>query len=366
MHELKLGQNIIRLRREAGITQDQLASYIGVSKSSVSKWETNTSYPDIILLPQLATLFHVSVDELMGYEPQLTQESILSIYRELAEAFADDPRGTYQKAQEYSKKYYACFPFLYQMAVLLLNHFSCLEHPFDVLEEAIQLCKRIEAESDNPSLIKDTVVLEAMLLIHAQRPQEVLEILGEEIKPLSQESEILAACYQQMGNMEKVNEIQQVCIYQHLLYFVQDSINYMMMNLADERICKETIERLQPVFSNYQLDQLHVQSAIMFYLSAISVYVQYNEIEKALDMLEAYTKLWTKEGSDPFHLHGDAYFTKIETWMQNLQINTTTPLGKALMKKSIVASITDNPQFTALHEEFRYKTCVEKLQASMK
>ena len=52
MKPLKLGENIAALRRKANITQDQLANWIGVSKSSVSKWETNTSYPDIIFLPQ--------------------------------------------------------------------------------------------------------------------------------------------------------------------------------------------------------------------------------------------------------------------------------------------------------------------------
>ena len=54
MKPLKLGENIAALRRKANITQDQLANWIGVSKSSVSKWEPNPSYPDIIFLPQLA------------------------------------------------------------------------------------------------------------------------------------------------------------------------------------------------------------------------------------------------------------------------------------------------------------------------
>ena len=83
MKPLKLGENIAALRRKANITQDQLANWIGVSKSSVSKWETNTSYPDIIFLPQLATLFNVTVDELMGYEPQLTPVSYthLDVYK---------------------------------------------------------------------------------------------------------------------------------------------------------------------------------------------------------------------------------------------------------------------------------------------
>lgn len=57
MKEINLGHILIENRHKRGITQDELASYIGVSKAAVSKWETGTTYPDITLLPQLATYF---------------------------------------------------------------------------------------------------------------------------------------------------------------------------------------------------------------------------------------------------------------------------------------------------------------------
>jgi len=40
------------------------------------KWETASTYPDIALLPKLAAFFNISIDELIGYEPQLTKEAI--------------------------------------------------------------------------------------------------------------------------------------------------------------------------------------------------------------------------------------------------------------------------------------------------
>lgn len=53
-------------RKEKGITHEKLAEYIGVSKASVSKWESGQSYPGILLLLELATFFNISVDELLG------------------------------------------------------------------------------------------------------------------------------------------------------------------------------------------------------------------------------------------------------------------------------------------------------------
>ena len=59
-----IGMNIKQLRQEKHIKQDTLADAIGVSAQAVSKWETGASDPDIALLPQLATYFGVSIDEL--------------------------------------------------------------------------------------------------------------------------------------------------------------------------------------------------------------------------------------------------------------------------------------------------------------
>ncbi len=60
-----IGNRISRLRKSKGMSQEALAEKIGVSSQAVSKWENDQSCPDISLLPQLAKLLDVSVDELL-------------------------------------------------------------------------------------------------------------------------------------------------------------------------------------------------------------------------------------------------------------------------------------------------------------
>lgn len=55
MNTLQFADNLTRLRREKKVTQEELADFIGVTKASVSKWETRQSLPDILILPQLAS-----------------------------------------------------------------------------------------------------------------------------------------------------------------------------------------------------------------------------------------------------------------------------------------------------------------------
>lgn len=60
-----IGQNIMRLRRMANMTQLELAEKLNYSDKSVSKWEQGNGIPDVRILVQLADLFHVSVDDLV-------------------------------------------------------------------------------------------------------------------------------------------------------------------------------------------------------------------------------------------------------------------------------------------------------------
>ncbi|MBQ3355959.1 MAG: helix-turn-helix transcriptional regulator [Oscillospiraceae bacterium] len=61
-----LGDRIKYHRKRLGMTQEQLAERMGVSAQAVSKWENNQSCPDISVLPDLANVFGISVDELLG------------------------------------------------------------------------------------------------------------------------------------------------------------------------------------------------------------------------------------------------------------------------------------------------------------
>lgn len=63
---LLLGENVKRKRLEKGLTQEEVATHIGISAQSVSKWERSEGYPDIEMLPALANYFKISIDELLG------------------------------------------------------------------------------------------------------------------------------------------------------------------------------------------------------------------------------------------------------------------------------------------------------------
>ncbi|MBE6575318.1 MAG: helix-turn-helix transcriptional regulator [Ruminococcaceae bacterium] len=81
---LKIGENIRRYRREKSLSQEMLAERLGVSFQAVSKWERSETYPDVTLLPAIASFFHISVDELLGTEGIRESEEVDAIVAECA------------------------------------------------------------------------------------------------------------------------------------------------------------------------------------------------------------------------------------------------------------------------------------------
>lgn len=65
-NNLTLGSTIAYYRRLYSITQEELSRQLNISPQAVSKWEQEISSPDIMLLPLIADVFHISVDELFG------------------------------------------------------------------------------------------------------------------------------------------------------------------------------------------------------------------------------------------------------------------------------------------------------------
>lgn len=85
---MKLNEQIAYLRKQKGMTQEELAGRLGVTNQSVSKWESAQCCPDIGLLPAIADIFGVSIDTLMGREKQ---DSFENLYMQVKAYFTETP-----------------------------------------------------------------------------------------------------------------------------------------------------------------------------------------------------------------------------------------------------------------------------------
>ncbi len=156
MKQIHIGTIIAEKRKQKGLTQQALAEHVGISKPAVSKWESEQSYPDIELLPVLASFFDCTVDELLGYEPQLSRAEVQALYAKLSAEFVSQPfEKVYQKSRALLKQYFSCWVLQFYMALLWINHADIQKDKQKTKElyfEALEVLKRVEKGS------KDTVL----------------------------------------------------------------------------------------------------------------------------------------------------------------------------------------------------------------
>ncbi len=102
---MSIGNKIKELRKQRGITQEQLADSIGVSFQAVSKWENSVALPDITLVPVLAGYFNVSTDELFEFNLKEIEREIDSIVNEAYKFRESDYEKSRDIIEEGLKKY---------------------------------------------------------------------------------------------------------------------------------------------------------------------------------------------------------------------------------------------------------------------
>lgn len=134
---MSLNENIRKLRKEKGMTQEQLAEVMGITVGAVSKWESGLSNPDISLLPKLAELFGISIDVLFDY--QVTITSAGELVKELRELrFAKRYDEAVRKAEEGLKRYPNHFELVYH-AAFVFRAKGMERHDKTALKRALEL-----------------------------------------------------------------------------------------------------------------------------------------------------------------------------------------------------------------------------------
>lgn len=366
MKELNIAKTIIRKRREKGITQEELAEYVGVSKASVSKWETGQSYPDIALLPQLAAYFNISIDQLMDYSPQLTKDDIKKLYHNLAKEFSEKPFDeVYLHCEELIKKYYACFPFLIQMCVLYINHHMLAGDPEKgtaMIEEVMELCIRIKTESEDSRLANQATQFQGLCLLMLNRPLETVELLEDASSlPTADDCSLLANAYLALGKPNKAEEVLQGNFYTHLMIMLSEVP--IMISTSSDNLSKAEliIERAFGLAELFNVEELNFNTVLILCLAAAETYAKAGEQAKALKYLEEYTDICGRVRF-PVILRGDSFFDRIDCILDGMDLEAKAPREETVIRESMIQALSANPAFEQLTRLPEYQALIRKLK----
>ncbi len=158
--QIMLGEKIKELRKRDGRKQDDMAAALGVTGQAISRWESDKGYPDMEMIPAIANYFHVTIDELFGYDNDRNVR--LSECLKKADAMVKpgfkETKESVRKWESFLREALAEFPNEWKLQFRLAMALQAKSHLVDKsqkektesLRESAELLKQAKSSTEDP------------------------------------------------------------------------------------------------------------------------------------------------------------------------------------------------------------------------
>lgn len=361
---IRIGEVILQERTKRSLTQQQVAEFLNVTKATISKWEKGTSYPDITLLPVIASYFDITVDALLNAKQIMSKKEIRKWYKRFAERFSNEPFVlVHTDLNQFIKLYYDDENFLLQMSILLLNHAELAPESNEIFHQIIDMLERVESISTDVWIRRQANAIISTTALFNAEPKVALERLEDSVRPMLGEEMILSKAHEALGEVEEAKKVLQAMMYQQIIALLGGSSAYLKHALADEGAFLETIKRGEGMIALYKVDQLHPNISLQFYFAV----AQYSAIKEKETLCEEYLSKYANlvsTGLLPFRLKADAYFNLLDDWFETLDLGAGAPREENVIIESIMQSL-ELPIFEQYKGKRWFMAIKEKLQFSI-
>ena len=358
--QLYIGDNIKRLRRQKGVTQETLAERMHVSAAAVSKWERNETLPDISMVLPLASYFGVSTDEILGLDAAKIEQRIQEIMNERNRLCA---LGKTHDAFDLIVTAYEEFPDDWRIVeeyMWKLYYDPNCEEPYGNevhKEELYRLCERVLDECIVDQVRYSALSILGGLYVLDGRLDKAIETAKRfPTLTFSQEKE-LQECYKK-GTKEW---------WMYTRAGLVEFAEYLMVDirniaLATEdthesiRILKKAIALIELIFDegeycfwNYHLAELHIWVAHR-YVRIHDMNAAYSHFEMGLQYAKAYDDLPQTATHTSFLVRGNLFDARsINSGTEENDV--ARELGH-LLKSSSYQKLKDTPQMKAIISKY--------------
>jgi len=343
---------IIQQRRKAlGLTQEQLAEYLGVSTPAVNKWERGTNCPDIALLAPLARLLKTDLNTLLEFNKEISQQELIDICRHIS-ALAQD--GDYPAAFSFAEQQMKIYPdndsLMHNLALQLQSLLVAAN--FDE-ERNLEYLKKIHhwyeqlSRSENAVIRNGALYMLAsyeMSLEHYERAQSYLDRLPDK-KDSPDKRMLQAGIYLKTDRAEDAARLLQSA----LLAAVSD-IQLILFRLTDAELARGNSGAAEYAAARAEqtaklFDLSEYNSLVAHFQLAVSAKDAEKSIELLRKMLRSARVEWNTAGSPLYSLvMTNSSGTTIEKMI--------LPLLKSMKENSEYSFLHEHEGFAALLEEY--------------
>lgn len=186
MNQISISKHILEERSRSGLTQEELARRLGVTKAAVSKWECGQSTPDITLLPRIASLFSITLDDLFGYEPMASEEERDEVRSRLLALLEKDAGSALDYAKEQSALHWSDSELLRVIALALYakviepgpseneSHDEAMPDLAELAERTLRRTLQLDPDGPSADFVQQAL---CMLLASEERGEQATELI---------------------------------------------------------------------------------------------------------------------------------------------------------------------------------------------
>ncbi len=289
---IMLGGAIKELRKRDGRTQDDLATALGITSQAVSRWEANKAYPDMEMIPAIANYFHVSIDELFGYNND--RESTLSRYIEKAnkllkpEAVPD--KKQLKRHEQFLREALSEFPnewHLQERLAMILSIIASTEkrkkNETDALKEATKLYEQAYKNSDDVHM-KELIHSSLIRVLDSLRDYQKIEEIALQSSSISSSREVVrTAMVHDSKHDQYVSEAFLAMLHQLTELLAMNFEHFAAANNPD--IYLSLVMLYKSTFEDGNYGWFN-SDMCMLYMNAARIYNRNKDYKKAIECLD--------------------------------------------------------------------------------
>ena len=359
---MTIGSTIKNLRRQADMTQEQLAELLHISASAISQWETDRVLPDVTQIPLLANIFHVSADVILGIDHQKEGEKINAY---LAEAQKARLNSGLEARTAILREANRQFPRAYKIMAALADSLVCEYSRKEIkdYDEVFSLCQRVLAECTDSMIRYEAIDTLGTAYGYAGKQEEMLK-LAEQMAPFAFSREVFMLWHWPKTGEEGLRQRQE---YLHAL--ITEMISTLGLLVGQRRddgsfvypiedriaLWKQEVALIELLYpdGDYHIDAQDAEQACGWLTSA---YLTRGDSENAI--------YWLQKGCE-FAVHFDTYdHEAVHTspalrgyagggWIMEEGRNHSSQLLEYLLEDDDIAQIRNAPRVEAIIERVR-------------
>lgn len=355
--ELKIGKRIQAFRRQKGLTQEQVAAALNISAAAVSKWETDTTYPDITILNPLARLLGVSVDVLLDFQEQMTEEECMKRMEKADTLFST---RNWEEGQQYCEELLKEFPtdlFLKFRVASTYMQYAGASLQEEILKQQMERSITLFEEStasENAEISETAWYVLSGLYCMNEEYEKGLEAVEKLPQPDFDARSMKSSILYQMGKLEESEKLTQRCLYEEIR-----NAGLALVGLAkiagkegDYEKAFQFLDTAQELETRFQKNRLG-RADVMVSQMKMDLLIKQKEKEKALHEMEnlvnAYIKL-----SGKGRMEVPVYFDKLE-W------NESASPKRGYLLENLLWLLETGDVYAELRAEDVYREMVEKI-----